>query len=123
MATRTFTHWHKQGFERAAEHYLRECYRKKKRARADDFAQSIDLTPEYASFLGAKLVGGLRAYLRKRQMEQACKLLRRTPYSIEEIASRRAFGTRSTMHRWFVKAYGMGPEAYRSHHLAATRNP
>ena len=65
--TRTFANWHRQGFARAVEHYLRECYRKKKRARADDFAQSIDVTPEYASLLGAELVGGLRAYLRKRQ--------------------------------------------------------
>ena len=111
---RTFTHEHRQRLDRAAEHYLRECYRHKKPARGKDFARSLDLTPEYVSWLGSKILGdSLHRFLRRKQLEHAARLLRRTPLSIEEIAVRSGFGTRSTMHRWFVEAYGMGPAAFR----------
>jgi len=112
---RTFTHGHRQGLDRAAEHYLRECYRQKKPARGKDFARSLDLSPEYVSWLAAKILGGsLHRFLRKKQIEYAARLLRRTPLSVEEIAARSGFGTRSTMHRWFVDAYGMSPAAFRA---------
>ena len=111
---RTFTHGHRQGLDRAAEHYLRECYRTRKPVRGKDFARSLDLTPEYVSWLGAKILGGsLHRFLRRKQLEYAARLLRRTPLSIEEVAARSGFGTRSTMHRWFVEAYGMGPASFR----------
>lgn len=111
---RTFTLGHRKGLDHAAEHFLSECYRKKKPARGKDFARSLDLTPEYVSFLGARILGvSLHQFLRRKQVEYAAKLLRRTPLSIEEIAARSAFGTRSTMHRWFVQVYGMGPAAFR----------
>lgn len=112
--TRTFTHGHRQGLDRAAEHFLRECYRQKKPARGKDFARSLDLTPEYVSWLAAQVLGeSLQRFLRKKQLEHAARLLRRTPLSVEEIAARSGFGTRSTMHRWFVDAYGVGPAAFR----------
>lgn len=110
---RKFTHGHRQGLDRAAEHFLRECYRQKKPARGKDFARSLDLTPEYVSWLGSKIVGGLHAFLRKKQVEYAARLLLRTPLSLEEIAARSGFGTRSTMHRWFVATYGVSPAAFR----------
>ncbi|HEU4887884.1 MAG TPA: AraC family transcriptional regulator [Thermoanaerobaculia bacterium] len=111
---RTFTHGHRQGLTRAADHFLRDCYRHKKPARAKDFARSLDLTPEYVSWLAAKVLGeSLQQFLRKKQVEYAARLLRRTPLSVEEIAARSAFGTRSAMHRWFVKVHGVGPAAFR----------
>ena len=111
---RTFTHGHRQGLDRAAEHFLRECYRKKKPARGKDFARSLDLTPEYVSWLAAQVLGqSLQRFLRQKQVQYAARLLRRTPLSVEEIAARSGFGTRSTMHRWFVEAYGMGAAAFR----------
>lgn len=111
---RTFTPRHRQGLVRAAEHFLRDCYRRKKPARGKDFARSLDLTPEYVSWMAAQALGeSLHAFLRKKQVEYAARLLRRTPLSVEEIAARSGFGTRSAMHRWFVKAYGMGPAAFR----------
>lgn len=111
---RTFTPRHRQGFVRAAEHFLRDCYRQKKPARGKDFARSLDLTPEYVSWLAAQVLGeSLQAFLRGKQVEHAARLLRRTPLSVEEIAERSGFGTRSAMHRWFVKAYGIGPAAFR----------
>ena len=67
---RTFTHGHRQGLDRAAEHYLRECYRTRKPVRGKDFARSLDLTPEYVSWLGAKILGGsLHRFLRRKQLE------------------------------------------------------
>ena len=110
---RTFTPSHRRRLDRAAEHYLRECYRQRKPARGKDFARSLNLTPEYVSYLGGRIVGGLHAFLRQKQLNYAARLLRRTPLSIEEIAARSGFGTRSTMHRWFAKAHGMGPAAFR----------
>ena len=110
---RRFTPGHRQGLDRAAEHFLRDCYRQKKPARAKDFARSMDLTPEYVSWLGSQIVGGLHAFLRKKQVEHAARLLRRTPLSVEEIAERSAFGTRSAMHRWFVKVHGISPSEFR----------
>jgi len=84
-------------------------------ARGKDFARSLDLTPEYVSWLASQILGGsLHRFLRTKQLEHAARLLLRTPLSIEEIAARSGFGTRSTMHRWFVDAYGMGPKAYRA---------
>jgi AraC-like DNA-binding protein len=111
---RTFTHEHRQRLDRAAEHYLRECYRTKRPARGKDFARSLGLTPEYVSWLAAKILGeSLHQFLRTKQVEYAARLLRRTPLSVGEIATRSAFGTRSAMHRWFVKAHGIGPAAFR----------
>jgi AraC-like DNA-binding protein len=111
---RTFTPENRKGLDRAAQHFLSECYRKKKRALAKDFARSLDLTPEYVSWLGANILGEpLHQFLRKKQVVYASRLLRRTPLSVEEIAVRSAFGTRSAMHRWFVKVHGMGPAAFR----------
>ena len=111
---RTFPHGHRQGLDRAAEHFLRECYRQKKPARGKDFARSLGLTPEYVSWLAAKILGGsLHQFLRKKQVQHAVRLLRRTPLSIEEIAARSGFGTRSTMYRCFVETYGTGPAAFR----------
>jgi AraC-like DNA-binding protein len=111
---RIFTPGRWLGLDRAAEHFLCECYRQKKPARGKDFARSLDLTPEYVSWLGSKILGeSLHQFLRHKQVEYAARLLRRTPLSVEEIAARSAFGTRSTMHRWFVDAYGMGPAAFR----------
>ena len=111
---RKFTPGHRQGLDRAAEHFLRECYRQKKPARGKDFARSLDLTPEYVSSLAARILGEtLHQFLRKKQVEYAARLLRRTPLSIDEVAARSAFGTRSAMHRWFVHVYGVGPAAFR----------
>ena len=111
---RTFTPGHRHGLDHAAEHFLRECYRLKKPARAKDFARSLNLTPEYTSWLGSQVLGGLLGFLRRKQVAHAAKLLRRTPLSVEEIAARSAFGSRSAMHRWFVHVYGMAPAAFRS---------
>ncbi|HET8796349.1 MAG TPA: AraC family transcriptional regulator [Thermoanaerobaculia bacterium] len=112
--TREYTIRDREGLVRAIEHYLRECYREAKPVREKELARSLDRTPEHLSWLATRVLGGpLHRFLRRRQVEYAARLLRRTPLSIEEIAARSGFGTRSTMHRWFVDAYGIGPQAFR----------
>ena len=111
---RTFSPDHRQRLDRAAENYLRECYRRMQPARGKDFADTLDLTPEYVSWLGAQILGGsLHDFLRKKQVAYAEKLLRTTPLSIEEVAVRCGFGTRSTMHRWFLTVHELPPAAFR----------
>jgi len=113
---RVFTHAHRQRFDRAAEHYLRKCYRRKSAARASEFAMELGLTPEYVSLLATQVLGkSLRDYLRDKQVKYAAWLLRTLPreITIEEIALRSAFGTAKTLYRCFARAYGMTPGAFR----------
>jgi AraC-like DNA-binding protein len=113
---RTFTHTHRQRLDRAAEHYLRKCYRTNSAARASEFAAELGLTPEYVSWLASQILGkALRDYLREKQVTYAAWLLRILPQEItvEEIALRSAFGTLRTFHRCFLEAYGTTPGAFR----------
>jgi AraC-like DNA-binding protein len=94
---RTFTHEDRQRFQRAIELYLEECYREQKASRGQDFAERLDLTVPYASWLATQLLGiPLVDWMRRKQLEYATALLDRTPLSVEEIARQAAFGTRST---------------------------
>ena len=113
---RTFTHAHRQRFDRAADHYLRRCYRTKSAARASEFATELELTPEYVSRLAHQILGkSLRDFLREKQVMYAARLLKATPASvtIEEIALQAGFGTAATLYRWFSATYGMTPGVYR----------
>lgn len=111
---RTFTLAHRQRLDRAAEHYLRFCYRQKTAARASEFATFTGRTPEYVSWLARNAVGkSLRTFLREKQLAYAAQLLRTTPLSVDEIAQRAGFGTTGTLYRWFARAYGLTPGAFR----------
>ena len=113
---RVFTHGHRQRLDRAAEHYLRKCYRSNSAARASEFAAELGLTPEYVSWLAAKILGkSLRAYLREKQAVYAAWLLRTLPaeITVEEIALRAGFGTPGTLYRCFLDKYGTTPGAFR----------
>lgn len=111
---RTFTLAHRHRLDRAAEHYLRFCYRNRTAARASDFASYIQRTPEYLSWLARKAVGkSLHDFLREKQVAYAAQLLRTTPLPVDEIAVRAGFGTPGTLYRWFTEAYGMPPGQFR----------
>ena len=113
---RTFTFVHRQRLDRVADHYLRECYRTNTAVRASDFAAGLGLTPEYVSWLAARVLGmSLHAWLRAKQLHHAARLLRTLPpeITVEEIAMRSGFGTSRTFHRRFSEAYGTTPGAYR----------
>jgi AraC-like DNA-binding protein len=114
-APRTFTRRHR--LDRAAEHYLRKCYRTPSAARASEFAFELGLTPEYVSALAAEVFGkSLHHYFREKQVAYAAWLLRILPreITVEEIALRSAFGTPRTFHRCFLEAYGTTPGAFRN---------
>lgn len=117
MATkkpRTFTHADRQRFERAAELHLEDCYRRKRRVLGKEFAATLGMTPEYASWLATQVLGRpLLDWFRERQVEYAARLLERTPLSVGEIAALAGFGTRSALHRAFVKAKGVPPSDFR----------
>lgn len=113
---RTYTHLDRQRLDRAAEHYLRKCYRTNSAARASEFASELGLTPEYVSFLATQILGKpLRDYLREKQVRYAATLLSTLPeeITVEEIALRSGFGTVRTLHRCFLQAYGSTPGSFR----------
>jgi AraC-like DNA-binding protein len=111
---RTFTLAHRQRLDRAAEHYLRFCYRNKTAARASEFATFVNRSPEYLSWLGRNALGqSVRDFLRRKQVAYAAQLLRTTPLPVTEIAIRAGFGTPGTLYRWFSAVYGVSPGEYR----------
>lgn len=111
---RTFTHAHRQRLDRAVSHYLDECYAKKTAARATEFAAFLRRNPAYLSRTVVGIVGmTLREYLRKKQLEEAQRLLITTPLPVSQIALHAGFGTTSTFYRCFKQAHGMTPGAFR----------
>ena len=115
MSERTFSHRYRQRLERATEHYLRDCYKRRSAARVTEFAAFLDLAQPYLSRTASLITGmSLGKFLRDRQLRYAATLLRATPLSIETIALASAFGTRSTFHRLFKAAFAITPGAYRA---------
>jgi AraC-like DNA-binding protein len=111
---RTFTHADRQRLDRAAEHYLRACYKSKTAARVSEFAAFLNVTPPYLSRIVPRIVGKpVRDFLRAKQIAYAEQLLRATPLTVEDIGRRCAFGTLWTFYRWFHEAHGMTPAAFR----------
>jgi len=111
---RTFTHAHRQRLDRAVTHYLDECYKKKTAARVSEFAAFLKRNPEYLTRTTASITGvTLRLYLRRKQLEEAERLILTTPLPMHEIALHAGFGTTSTFYRCFKDAYGMPPGAFR----------
>jgi AraC-like DNA-binding protein len=111
---RTFTHSHRLRLERAAAHYLRDCYRSVTAARVSEFAATLGVTTPYLSRIAPDILGmPLRDFLRRKQLDYAVQLLKTTPLSAEEIAIRCGFGTVSTFYRWFRSAFDTTPAAFR----------
>lgn len=111
---RTFTHAHRQRLDRAVTHYLDECYVRKTAARVSEFAAFLKRNPEYLTRTTVSIVGvTLREYLRRKQLEEAERLILKTPLPMHEIALHAGFGTTSTFYRCFKAAYGMPPGAFR----------
>lgn len=113
-AQRIFTHDHRQRLDRAIAHYLDECYRNKTAARVYEFAAFLERNPDYMGRTASQILGmRLGKYLRKRQLEEAERLITRTPLPMHEIALHAGFGTTSTFYRCFKQAHGVPPGAFR----------
>lgn len=113
-APRTFTHTHRQRLDRAVSHYLDECYASRTAARVSEFAAFLERSPEYLSRTVVAIAGmTLREYLRRRQLEEAERLITTTPLPFSEIALHAGFGTTSTFYRCFKQARGMTPGGFR----------
>jgi two-component system, response regulator YesN len=111
---RTFTHAHRQRLDRAVSHYLDECYAKRTAARVSEFAAFLQRNPEYLTRTATSIAGvALHVYLRKKQLEEAERLITQTPLRMQEIALHAGFGTISTFYRCFRQAYGMPPGQFR----------
>jgi AraC-like DNA-binding protein len=111
---RIFTHAHRQRLDRAISHYLDECYATRTAARVSEFAAFLERSPEYLTRTTGSIVGmTLREYLRKRQIEEAERLITTTPLPMHEIALHAGFGTTSTFYRCFKAAHGMPPGKFR----------
>jgi AraC-like DNA-binding protein len=111
---RRATHRQRQRLERAVAHYLKDCYRRCTVARVSELAQLLGLDVAYLSRVAAAALGmPLGDYLRRRQLEEAERLLLTTPLPARFIARRSGFGTISTFYRCFQAAYGMPPGAFR----------
>jgi len=96
------------------DHYLRECFRARTVARASELAARLEanratLSRTMSEALGRTLLSELRA----RQLEEAARLLRTTDLTIVEVATRSAFGDRTTFFRVFRGAFDMTPGEYR----------
>jgi hypothetical protein len=66
---RIFTHADRQRLDRAAEHYLRVCYKNKTAARASEFAAFLNVTPPYLSRIVPRIVGKtVHDFLRAKQI-------------------------------------------------------
>lgn len=55
-------------------------------------------------------------YLRRCRLERAAALLRDSPLDIAQVAEAAGFADQSHLTRWFTRAYGMPPGAYRRVH-------
>ena len=112
--TDTYSHLDRQRLERAAAHYLRDCYRRRTAARVSEFAAYLGRATPYLSRTASAIIGmPLRDFLRAKQIAYAERLLRTTPLPIEEIAVRAGFGTASTFYRRFTAVHGITPGAFR----------
>ena len=111
---RRFTHAHRQRLDRAAEHYLRDCFKKATRATVAEFANYLGCHPDYLTRTAGSILGAsLLEFLRTKQMEEAERLIRVTTLSIADIAVRAGFGTVSTFYRRFRESHAMSPGAFR----------
>ena len=98
----------------AAELYLEHCYLTRSRASVKEFADHIGVSPRHLRRVARSSGIDIPALLRAMQMQRAEDLLRRTPYTVGEIAEATAFGTKNTFLRNFAAMHpGVTPEEFR----------
>ncbi len=105
---------HRRRYERNIDDYMSYCYAQRTVARVSELADLLNASRPYVSKVIVRLFGKTpHRILRERKLAEACRLLRVTTLSVEEVAIASAFGTGVTLFRAFRDAFGMTPGEYR----------
>lgn len=101
-------------YEQIIDKYLADSYAQRTVARVSELAQLLDSARPYLSRIIPQLFGeSLRAILRRKQIEEAKRLLTVTKLGLDQIAAASAFGHRSTLFRLFRSMVGITAGQYR----------
>lgn len=102
----------------SVDRYLRRCFEEEQTPRVSELAQLLGLGREKLSrdFVSAYGVP-LSAYLKRRQIRHAQRLLSSSALSTTRIGYLCGFGTRRTFYRAFRRDTGLSPDQYRRMHV------
>jgi AraC-like DNA-binding protein len=107
---------------RIADDYLSLCMRQETRPHVNELAATLRMSASDFSALFLKIVGERPSgYLKRRQIEHAKRLLRQSSLTMNVIAYKCGFGTRTTFFRAFKGRVGITPLAYRAGKKRVTR--
>lgn len=99
---------------RAVEEYLDRCFSTEEPPRVSELASVLGISRETLSReFAASYRMPLSAYLKRRQIRHAKKLLSESALSTTQIAYLCGFGTRRTFYRAFRRGTSMTPDEYR----------
>jgi len=99
---------------RAVDHYLRRCFSMEETPRVSELASLLGMTRERLSRDFSAAYGvALSAYLKRRQLAHAERLLETSALSTTRIGYLAGFGTRRTFYRSFRRERGISPDQYR----------
>ena len=98
----------------AVDQYLHRCFSDEETPRVSELATVLGMTRERLSRDFAAAYGvALSAYLKRRQIRHAQRLLAVSDLSTTRIGYLCGFGTRRTFYRAFRRNTGLSPEQYR----------
>ena len=103
---------------KAVEEYLDRCFSTEEPPRVSELATVLGISRETLSRDFAASYGmSLSAYLKRRQIANAKRLLAASDLSTTRIAYLCGFGTRRTFYRAFRRDTGLSPDQYRRMHV------
>jgi len=106
------------------EQYLHRCFDAEETPRVAELASIFGVSREKLSREFAAAYGiALSAFLKKRQLDHAQRLLSTSELSTTRIGYQCGFGTRRTFYRAFRRGTGMSPDQYRRTHADKSRGP
>lgn len=101
----------------AVDHYLRHCFSCEETPRVSELATLLGLSRERLSRDFCMTYGvSLSAYLKRRQIRHAQRLLEASELTTTRIGYLCGFGTRRTFYRAFRRDTGLSPDQYRRTH-------
>lgn len=98
----------------SVDQYLRHCFSSEETPRVSELAELLGITRERLSRDFAIAYGvALSAYLKRRQIRHAQRLLEASELTTTRIGYLCGFGTRRTFYRAFRRDTGFTPDQYR----------